>query len=787
MPSLRLSPLRHQSVESLSNEVDALARDFSLVSKPGGRKLSKEIGSEATSKPTSCHPSSGEVSPGTGVVEHLQSELQVLLGMVSEQARRIAEQAMEAQAESCELRQRVEAFLPDMVATAKAPRVPPSQHNMEVSVFESIEDDSDASPLPGQAMPSVPKQMAIPSNEPQKSANSLPDSGSTPFAVVPQQQQLQVSQEVSVFESVDDDSDESPRPAMPGQATPSVPKLMAIPSNESQKSGNSSLPDSGSTPLAVVPQQQLQVPLPSGPPKEQGPRHDAIESRRLLMQWKKDLENQNRQVAKDLHLQAQKAERGGQLAVPLPASDRDDEVVSQTSMFNGAEAVKDEIRKALYKKEYNVVNFYKHAGMCQLIARHHFFEMFVLALIGANCIWIAVETDQNREAFLISAHWPFQVGENLFCAFFTLELLIRFGAFRRKCDALKDTWFLFDAVLVMLMVVETWGMYLIVAVTGSSESFLGNASFLRVVRVLRLLRTARMAKLMRAMPELMLLVRGMAVACRSVLFTLLLLMIFVYVFAIVCMQIARDTDLELRYFPRFHDAILTLLFEAVLPDLNLFMRSILDESFLFAMIMMAFILLGHVTVMNMLVGVLVEVIKTVSEVEREQMEVHTVKRTFHDMITKMNLDEDGDSRISREEFVSLLTKPEAAKALTHIGVDAVALLDYQDHLFGMDGEEVLTFGEFMEAILELRGSNMAKVKDIVDLRKFVAHEVSCLYEVMGLDPLSPGPSNSFRRTSAVSKQGGRRSLRNLESSPRGSVRRISTSTVKSPGQSSHMS
>ena len=55
---------------------------------------------------------------------------------------------------------------------------------------------------------------------------------------------------------------------------------------------------------------------------------------------------------------------------------------------------------------------------------------------------------------------------------------------------------------------------------------------LRVARVLRVLRTARMARLVRLMPELMILIKGMMVACRSVFFTLVLLLLFTYVFSV---------------------------------------------------------------------------------------------------------------------------------------------------------------------------------------------------------------------------------------------------------------
>lgn len=343
---------------------------------------------------------------------------------------------------------------------------------------------------------------------------------------------------------------------------------------------------------------------------------------------------------------------------------------------------------------------------------------------------MSIDADLNKATLLPNADPLFQVAENLFCFGFTFELGIRFFALKRKKKCLKDAWFIFDAMLVILMIVEVWGVYLVMLLNGESVSVFQNATILRILRVLRLLRTARMAKILRTMPELMLLIKGIVVATRSVFFTLALLGIFIYVFSIIFIQLTRDTTLGDKYFTRFTESMLTLLLDAVLPDLSVFMREIIDEGAVVAIVMFVFILLGSVTMMNMLVGVLVEVIKTVSEIEREQMEVSFVKKIFSDMITKLNLDADGDNKISKDEFDTLLSKPEAAKALLNIGVDVVGLVDYRDVLFGKEGDVELSFAEFMEAILELRGTNNAKVKDIVDLRKFLSQETGAIYELV---------------------------------------------------------
>merc|ERR1712037_403981 len=60
------------------------------------------------------------------------------------------------------------------------------------------------------------------------------------------------------------------------------------------------------------------------------------------------------------------------------------------------------------------------------------------------------------------------------------------------------------------------------------------------------------------------------------------------------------------------------------------------------------------------------------------------------------------------------------KALQGVGVDVIALFDYTEFVFQSSRE--LSFPEFMDVILQLRGSNTATVKDIVDLRKLVVNE-----------------------------------------------------------------
>mmetsp|Transcript_45029 Transcript_45029/g.84592 ORF Transcript_45029/g.84592 Transcript_45029/m.84592 type:complete len:826 (-) Transcript_45029:61-2538(-) len=387
-------------------------------------------------------------------------------------------------------------------------------------------------------------------------------------------------------------------------------------------------------------------------------------------------------------------------------------------VFVDATQMKERVREAIMRPEYNVMNAYKTTGCWQYVARHSWFEHLTLGVIALNAVWIWVDTDLNKAQTLIAAHPVFICAEMLFCFYFSVEITVRFMAFKRKRDCLNDPWFVFDSLLVMMMILETWVVTLVLLITKKeSGAGLGNASVLRLVRLLRLTRMARMARLLRAVPEMMILIKGILVAIRSVFFTLLMLAIIIYIFGVAFAQLCKDTPLEKLYFENVHVSMSSLLLLGVLPDLFDFVSRVGQEHIAYSVLLLFFILLSSLTVMNMLVGVLVEVVSVVSSVEKEQMTVQFVKTMLLGLLHRSGIDADCNNHISKAEFESLLLQPEAARIIQEVGVDVVGLVDLADFIFE-DGVE-LSFPEFMEIVLQLRGSNTATVKDIVDLRRFV--------------------------------------------------------------------
>merc|ERR1719183_950332 len=124
---------------------------------------------------------------------------------------------------------------------------------------------------------------------------------------------------------------------------------------------------------------------------------------------------------------------------------------------------------ALLKPEpYSVFNFYHKDGVWQKIAKHPLFENITLTVITANAVYMAIDTDWNKAPSLTEASTLFQFMEHAFCTYFFGEWLIRFLAFKNKLNGRKDAWFVFDSVLVFMMVMETWVLLIVQAISGSS-------------------------------------------------------------------------------------------------------------------------------------------------------------------------------------------------------------------------------------------------------------------------------------------------------------------------------
>jgi len=389
------------------------------------------------------------------------------------------------------------------------------------------------------------------------------------------------------------------------------------------------------------------------------------------------------------------------------------------SLFADLDKMKEDMKR---KEIYSVTNFYWEVGIWQKIARSALFEQVTIGVIILNALWMAIDCDHNSADTLLDADLQFQIAENVFCLYFSVELSARFMAFKKKRNCLRDGWFVFDSVLVTLMVVETWVMTAVfLAGSSGGGSPLGSVSVLRLFRLARL---SRLLRLLRSMPELLILVKGMVAAMRSVGFVLLLLLLMMYVFSIAFVQLLRDTESGSEYFSWILHSMYTLLVAGTFMDnITVVSTAIGADNMVCGGLFFTFVGLSALTILNMLIGVLCEVVKSVADCEKEGMLIQYVTSRFQ--VIWNELDFDGTGTLSKNEFLSIMHNEEAWEALEDVGVDPMSLVKLVDLIFESDDEDdtgeqgQLTFSEFMEVILTFRGSNTATVKDMTDLRKWL--------------------------------------------------------------------
>jgi len=390
------------------------------------------------------------------------------------------------------------------------------------------------------------------------------------------------------------------------------------------------------------------------------------------------------------------------------------------TIFTDADRLKEQLRRNIGKKEYRVENYYKATGFCQALARNIWFEYLTLGMVALNSVWIGIELDTNPSDALPQAPAFFQAFENIFCFYFTLEVSVRFAAFEKAKRAFKDFHMVCDAVLVILMISETWLTYLIVAFGGGTGTMLSGTGVSSLLRILRLSRVFRLVRLLRAMPELTVLIKGLGSAARSVGWTMVLLAMIIYLFAVGFTVVTNGTNLGKSHFNSVIDSIVTLLLPGLLPDFATLVLTTGREHVLYATCLMVFIMLASLTVMNMLIGVICESVSTVATVERERMNIAQVKAGLENLMH--TFDKDSKSTLSKYELEGLLVNPSFCKIINEAGVDIPGLVDVAEFHFFAKGDEV-SFTNFLSLVLQLRGTNTLTVRDAVNLRKFLVEEI----------------------------------------------------------------
>lgn len=255
--------------------------------------------------------------------------------------------------------------------------------------------------------------------------------------------------------------------------------------------------------------------------------------------------------------------------------------------------------------------------------------------------------------------------------------------------------------------------------------------------MLRLLKVARVARLLRLVPEMLLIVKGIAASIRPVFFVLCFQGIMIYIGAIGFRMLASETAWGQENFPNIFVGMGTLLLKGSLSrGLEVIHAAGRSQSTLhLAALFLTFVLLSNLTLLNMLVGVLCQVVMAVAEVEKEKRESETIKEKVAKLWDNCLLaDKDSDGAIDATEFREMLQNSEAVRLLDGLGVDVLMLYEmadqiYEEH-FVENETDTLNFLDLLKVIFKFRGNRPATVKDLVQTRQILTNALAKKSDVL---------------------------------------------------------
>eukprot|EP00929_Paragymnodinium_shiwhaense_P074248 TRINITY_DN37986_c0_g2_i1.p1 TRINITY_DN37986_c0_g2~~TRINITY_DN37986_c0_g2_i1.p1 ORF type:complete len:610 (-),score=131.48 TRINITY_DN37986_c0_g2_i1:89-1918(-) len=486
------------------------------------------------------------------------------------------------------------------------------------------------------------------------------------------------------------------------------------------------------------------------------------------------------------------------------------------------------------------------------------FQNSTLAVICINAVWIFIDVQYNHSRLADeNGRLPLQplstFIENAFCLYFTVEVVIRFLAFQSKLRFIFDAWFVFDSILVMFMVIETWVMPVAELLAGDGEegtSVLGNLSSFRLLRLLRL---TRMARVMRFFPELLTIVKGIVNAVRAVFFIQLFLVLVMYIFAIIfTSQLGQpggrhaepgneDGDpTALMMFDSIGSSMMTLFTNGVLGDnLAQTLDAIKDakachtylleetcpaycqfvegecvggrrlEGLILMWLFLCFMMISSITLLNMLIGVLCQVVDDTARSELEANQILELQACLSECFQL--IDANGNGVISAKEWRMIGESEEMRKSLEKLGIETAdveeRLLQMQHTLFGIEDPQLedkmqkedtigksfgiesptaqsrgVTFDQFVTKISDLRWDTPTSALDLEMLKRHVQLENKAVNKRLDqiedkLERVLVGIMSS-EGTSSVTTSGPMRSI--VSPSPQASPQSPASQTAADP-------
>jgi len=348
------------------------------------------------------------------------------------------------------------------------------------------------------------------------------------------------------------------------------------------------------------------------------------------------------------------------------------------------------------------------------------FDYITGLFIVLNAASIGAQTDYMATHITDVLPTAYRAIEIVFCVVFTLELLMRIAVYRIRFFCMPDwKWNMFDTIVVILQLVEEF-LGIIMWMVSAEGAVQTDFSAMRILKVLRLIRIIRLVRILRLIGELRTIVVSIIGSLRSLFWTMLLLLLVIYLVAVYVTQLISDHRIELReedpqsiaamdgvenFCGSLGMTILTL-YQAITGGLS---WQVLTEPILkhigpwTSIVICMYIGFSLFALMNIVTGVFVESALATAKSDKDLFLLHFVKKLFQ------QADKDQSGSVTWEEFRGCLGSDEMKMYFEALDLD-VGEAQNLFNLLDISGTGSVQFEDFVNGCFRLRGG--AKALDL---------------------------------------------------------------------------
>lgn len=383
--------------------------------------------------------------------------------------------------------------------------------------------------------------------------------------------------------------------------------------------------------------------------------------------------------------------------------------------------------------------FVKQTRLSKIVTSK-FFDTFYSVLIILNCVTMGLQADmlvnvRVQGDVLVNDYSPqvveiVQVAEHILVSLFTIEITVRlrvFGISNYFDIRTAEGWFNFvDAIIVLLSgVVSGWIIPLFALITQTEM----NADFLSTLSVFRALRLLRIVRVIQRMPmfrEVWLLLKGLTSSLRTLVWTVIVIFVLTYLFAILgCQTISREMLAQIP--GKEEDELAKLLgvydyVKGIGPLMQLLIQfltldswnSKMDQIIPYAngciIYFYMYIAVAVFVLMNLVTAIIVENAMSTSKMDENEKlkQMEDIKKKELKELEHLFylMDADGDGTLDWEEFENAFLDEEMSRKwrLLDFGPDECKeLFDLLD-----DGDGGIHTSEFFHGLARMKGGAQSR-------------------------------------------------------------------------------